>query len=60
MMSKNDKKNPSQCKIEVECRATASLQEEVQADLKQEDKPLEEILDTDNAAHKTTSITTNR
>ena len=47
-MSKNNKKNPTKCKVEVDCKATASLQEEVKADLKEEDKPLEELLDVKN------------
>jgi len=45
MKSHNDKKNPSKCSVKVECKATAALQEQVEAELQEEDKPLEEILD---------------
>lgn len=44
-MKSNNKKNPSKCKVEVECKATAALNEEVKAELEEEDKPLKEILD---------------
>ena len=45
MKSHNDKKNPSKCSVKGECKATAALQEQVEAELQEEDKPLEEILD---------------
>ena len=44
-MKCNNKKTPSKCKVEVECKATAALNEEVQAELKEKDKPLKELLD---------------
>lgn len=44
-MKSNNKKNPSKCVVEVECQATASLKEEIKAELKEQDKPLKEILD---------------
>ena len=44
-MKHSNKKTPSKCDIEVECRATAALSEEVQAELEEQDKPLKELLD---------------
>jgi hypothetical protein len=49
MKAKNNKKNPSQCTIQVECKATASLNEKTKEELQEEDKPLKEILDDPNS-----------
>lgn len=40
-----DKKESTPCEASLECKATASLQEEVIEELTAEDKPIEEILD---------------
>lgn len=45
MNTDNNKKNPSKCSVKVECKATAALEEQVEAELQEEDKPLEDILD---------------
>lgn len=49
MNTSNNKKNPSKCSVKVDCKATAALEEQVEAELQEEDKPLEEILDETNS-----------
>ena len=44
MKTENNKKNPSKCVVDIECKATAALQGEIMAELEEEDKPLEELL----------------
>ena len=44
----NKKKETTECEASLECKATASLQEEIKEELVAEDKPLKEILDEKN------------
>ena len=41
----NNKKCNSQIKTEVTCKATAALDEQVKEELKEQDKPIGEIID---------------
>ena len=45
MKTENNKKNPSKCVVEVNCKATAALHDQVMAELEEEDKSLKELLD---------------
>jgi hypothetical protein len=47
MKTENNKKNPSKCVVEVNCKATAALHDQVMAELEEEDKSLQELLDDD-------------
>jgi len=40
-----DKEKPVRCESILHCKATAALKKSVEADLEEEDKPLEEVLD---------------
>ena len=44
----SDKQESTPCEASLECKATASLQEEVKEELTAEDKPIQEILDEQN------------
>ena len=45
MKTENNKKNPSKCVVELNCKATAALHDQVMAELEEEDKSLQELLD---------------
>ena len=49
-------KEKHKCESELSCKASASLNESVKADLQSEDKPLEELLNEENN-YKTLSMT---
>ena len=45
MEADRNKENPVRCESILHCKATAALKKSAKADLKEEDKPLEEVLD---------------
>lgn len=51
-MATLNKKEPSKCESKLCCKASASLNKSVQADLQKEDKPLGELINEEDISNK--------
>tara|TARA_Y100001963_G_scaffold141812_1_gene210525 strand:+ start:230 stop:427 length:198 start_codon:yes stop_codon:yes gene_type:complete len=51
----NEKNKPMKCEVELNCKATAALEEEIKEDLVAEDKSLEELIQNEKSKEETDS-----